>query len=382
MPELDYRAVFAASPTPYLLLSPAFTILDASEAYLRATMAERGAVVGRDVFEAFPANPEDPLAEGPRGLRASLERVLRERRPDGLPVLRYDVPIPAACGGGFEARFWKLLNAPVLGADGEVAAILHQREDVTAFVRLQADHLLAGDDDVAEARRVRDEFVDTVSHELRTPIHILMGFLDVLGRPSTGALSPRQLAYVERLREVARHLGRLVEDVLAIGQLRAGTFALQRVPLALGPLAETAVAHVGPLAEARGQRVELAAAAGLPLVYADTDRIGQVLYNLLSNAIRFSPAGSAIEVRVSAIEDAVRVEVRDPGPGIAREDVPRLFNRFTQLDMSDTRERGGVGLGLAIAKEFVEAHGGRMGVDTVLGQGSTFWFTLPRSETP
>ncbi|MCA1972678.1 MAG: PAS domain-containing protein, partial [Caenispirillum sp.] len=127
----DFRALFEASPTPFLVLSPDLQIVAVNDAYLRATMTERGTIVGRPMFEVFPDNPSDPAADGVSNLRASLHRVLETRRADAMPTQRYDIRRPTAEGGGFEPRWWNPLNTPVLDADGSVAAIIHRVADVT-----------------------------------------------------------------------------------------------------------------------------------------------------------------------------------------------------------------------------------------------------------
>ena len=133
--EPDFRALFEAAPGLYLALKPDLTIAAVSDAYLRATMTERGKILGRGIFEVFPDNPNDPKATGTRNLRASLERVLRERRPDTMAVQKYD--IRRAEDGAFEERHWSPVNIPVLGRDGEAAYIIHRVEDVTEFVALK-----------------------------------------------------------------------------------------------------------------------------------------------------------------------------------------------------------------------------------------------------
>ena len=135
----DFQALFEAAPTPYLVLAPPdFAIVAVNDAYLRATMSERGSLVGRTLFDAFPDNPDDPAATGVANLSASLARVLETRRADTMAVQRYDIPRPTAAGGGFEERWWTPVNTPVLGADGRVRFIIHRVEDVTETVRLRS----------------------------------------------------------------------------------------------------------------------------------------------------------------------------------------------------------------------------------------------------
>lgn len=138
LPDVDYRAVFSAAPGLFLLLTPDLRILDASDAYLHASMTRREQIVGRNLFDVFPENPDDPAATGERNVRASLNRVLDLRQPDVMAVQKYDIPRAPEAGGGFEERYWSPVNAPVLGEDGEIRFIIHRVEDVTEYVRLSA----------------------------------------------------------------------------------------------------------------------------------------------------------------------------------------------------------------------------------------------------
>jgi PAS domain S-box-containing protein len=134
---LDFRSLFESAPDCYLVLDPELVIVAVSDAYLRATMTRREEIVGRGLFEVFPDNPDDLQATGVGNLRASLDRVRRDRVADTMAVQKYDIRRPTSDGGGFEVRYWSPLNSPVLGADGELAYIIHRVEDVTEFVRLQ-----------------------------------------------------------------------------------------------------------------------------------------------------------------------------------------------------------------------------------------------------
>jgi two-component system, sensor histidine kinase len=137
VPTPDFRALFDATPGNYLVLGPGLMIVEVNDAYLRATLTQREDIIGCPLFEVFPDNPSDGAADGVRNLRASLERVLRHKRPDAMAVQKYDIPRPAVEGGGFEERYWSPLNTPVLDANGEVAWIIHRVEDVTDLVRLR-----------------------------------------------------------------------------------------------------------------------------------------------------------------------------------------------------------------------------------------------------
>ncbi|HEY0612395.1 MAG TPA: PAS domain-containing protein, partial [Chitinophaga sp.] len=137
MKEAIFRSVFEASPALHLLLSRELIIVAVTEAYLNATMTKREQIIGKHIFKIFPDNPDDATATGVRNLHASLNRVLAEKRPDTMPLQKYDVPRPESKGGGFEEKYWSPLNTPVLDAEGEVEYIIHQVEDVTAYVLLE-----------------------------------------------------------------------------------------------------------------------------------------------------------------------------------------------------------------------------------------------------
>ena len=139
LPTPDFQALFESEPGLYLVLTPALTIVAVSAAYLKATMTKREEILGRGLFEVFPDNPDDPTATGVRNLKASLERVLTNRVPDTMGVQKYDIRRPESEGGGFEERYWSPVNSPVLGADGNVAYLIHRVEDVTEFIRLKQE---------------------------------------------------------------------------------------------------------------------------------------------------------------------------------------------------------------------------------------------------
>ncbi|MFP5502749.1 MAG: sensor histidine kinase, partial [Candidatus Sericytochromatia bacterium] len=176
--------------------------------------------------------------------------------------------------------------------------------------------------------------------------------------------------------QATRALAGLVSGILDVCQLAAGTFQLHPRPIDLDEVIALATAEVRPQAEGKRQRLSVEIGE-LPVIEADDQRLHQVLTSLLGNAVKFTPEGGVIVLRARAEAGRVRLEVSDDGPGIAPEALPKLFEPFSQLDTATTRRTGGVGVGLAIAKALVEAHGGTIGVDSRVGCGSTFWLSLP-----
>lgn len=232
-----------------------------------------------------------------------------------------------------------------------------------------------------EARVAKEQFVANVSHELRTPLNMIVGFADtILQSPETygGRIPPALMADLAVIQRNAAHLSHLIDDVLDLSQIDAGQMALVREHVDLGSLVVDAATAVRPLYESRNLVLLTEVASGLPPVFCDGTRIREVLLNLLSNAGRFTERG-AVRVRAWPEGDDVMVAVADSGPGIAAEDLSKLFVPFQQLDGSIQRRYGGTGLGLAISRQFIELHGGRIWVESWPGSGTTFYFRLPVS---
>jgi signal transduction histidine kinase/CheY-like chemotaxis protein len=227
-----------------------------------------------------------------------------------------------------------------------------------------------------EANRLKSQFLANMSHELRTPLNSVINFAYLLGLGTEGPLTPGQEDLLNRIGEAGRHLLGLINDILDLAKIEAGRLELFIEDVDLQELITGVLStSVGLL---RGKPVELKreVPADLPLVKADRTRVRQVLLNLLSNAAKFTDAGS-ITVRAWADDEWVTLSVTDTGIGMKGEDVPKAFAEFVQLDGTLKRQAGGTGLGLPISKRFVEMHGGRLWAESELGKGSTFYFTLP-----
>ncbi len=258
---------------------------------------------------------------------------------------------------------------------GALVAIVGTLVDVTDQHRLEED-LRAARAEAEAASAVKSEFLANMSHELRTPLTSILGFADLLGEQTD--LSPNAQRYVARMHDASRALLCTVNDILDFSKLEAGHVTFQPRPMAPVTVARAALDLFTPQAGAKDLRLSLAGVTGDDLgVMLDPDRIRQILLNLVGNAVKFTAQGGVVlTVAYDREAQTLRFEVADTGVGIAPEKLGLLFQRFSQIDGGLSRA-GGAGLGLAICKGLVEAMGGTIGVDSLAGMGSRFWFTVP-----
>jgi two-component system phosphate regulon sensor histidine kinase PhoR len=225
--------------------------------------------------------------------------------------------------------------------------------------------------------QMRTDFVSNVTHELRTPLTSIRGFAETL---LEGALEDPDTArhFVGIIHREAEHLGQLIEDVLDLSRIEGGRWKVQKQPVRLQDVARETASRLAPKADSLGVALRTEIPGDLPEVLADAAKLPQVLFNLVDNAVKYTPSGGSVTVSALDQGPLLRVEVRDTGVGIPRADLSRLFERFYRVDKARSRATGGTGLGLSIVKHIVEAHGGTVGVESELGKGSTFFFTLPK----
>ena len=226
--------------------------------------------------------------------------------------------------------------------------------------------------------RMKAEFVSIVSHELRTPLTAIRGSLGLLAAGLLGTLTAKGNRMLEIAIANTDRLVRLINDILDVERLDSGREVLRRMNISSSQLVQHAVESMKPIADKAG--VMLAFAPSAWTVFADPDRIAQTLTNLIGNAIKFSPAESRIDLSTRLVNGMVAFSVRDEGRGIPTDRIEKIFERFHQVDASDTRQKEGTGLGLAICRSIVQQHGGTIRVESELGRGSTFTFTLPLAE--
>jgi PAS domain S-box-containing protein len=290
--------------------------------------------------------------------------VVRERTRDlvrgWLPFYQVEHRVRTASGGWR----WILSRAKVVERDstGRALRVAGTNVDVT---------------ERKEIERLKAEFVATVSHELRTPLTALIGALGLLDHQVAGKLPPEAGPLLGMARQNSERLAALINNILDIEKIEAGHMEFRLDDIPVRALLERAVSLNAPYAEKFGVRFELAQVPDETVVSGDEDRLLQVLTNLMSNAVKYSTAGSAVTVSAAVRDGLVRVAVADQGPGVPEAFRERIFSKFAQADGSDTRRKGGTGLGLSISRAIVEKLGGTMGYDSVSGKGATFYFDLP-----
>ena len=230
---------------------------------------------------------------------------------------------------------------------------------------------------IARVERTRRDFIANVSHELRTPLTSLLGYTETLLDES---FDPKAREFLEIIRRNAQRMSRLTEDLLTLARVESGEDRLQETPVSAQELLRDAQAAFSEITRNRGVTIEIAESQDFE-VLADKEAIHQVFSNLIDNALKYATGNKRIEIGATERTAEVEFYVRDFGPGIPSEHLPRLFERFYRVDKARSREAGGTGLGLAIVKHIVLNHGGRAGVNSELGHGSVFWFRLPLAET-
>jgi signal transduction histidine kinase/DNA-binding response OmpR family regulator len=249
------------------------------------------------------------------------------------------------------------------------------KKEVEEFSR----SILLAKEEVERGSKFKDQFLSTMSHELRTPLNAVLGFSDLLADERYGPLNERQQRYVSHIHTGGKHLLSLISDILDLSKIEAGRMELAIESLRVTTTLGEVISVMQPLAEKKSQVLTKVADPALS-IRADSTRFRQVLLNLVGNAIKFTPNGGRIELSAFLVQDKVRVEVRDNGPGIPPEEQQRIFEAFYRLRETGKKTEG-TGLGLAITHRLVELHGGELSLESKVGQGSCFYFSLPAAAT-
>ncbi len=328
------------------------------------SMVEGVAVVAGDERILYCNWAFEQILELPEGSSQGRTLVEALRQADLVALVRQALSGVEELTGEVEVgtvhrRNFSVTAAPVraAGANGAVL-VLH---DITELRRLE---------------RVRRDFVANVSHEFKTPLTAIQGFAETL---LSGALDDKanRNRFVEIIRDHARRLARLTDDLLKLSRIEAGQLGLEIRPIRVETLVNGCVETARLNAKARGLEIHVDLQENAPAVRGDGAQLGEVLQNLLDNALQYTPSGGQIEVKARSNGHDVIFTVSDTGIGIPESDLERIFERFYRVDAARSREAGGTGLGLAIARHIVEAHGGRIWVESAVGQGSRFHFSIP-----
>ena len=356
--ELDFQRLFEHSPDVLLVLlpdAPRFTMVGATNARLLATHTTREQLGGG----LFDLHPDDPAAS----LHASLMRVLATRAADTMAVQPHVIRLT---DGTTEVRYWSPTNLPVLDPSGEVRYILHRLEDVTERERASAR--------LGELDATKTAFFNNLSDELRTPLALVLGPLEQL---LEGPLEGPQKRAVELARDSALRLLALVDALLELSRLEAGTAHATYVPLDLATFSAELAGLFQAVIERAGIRFVIDCPAIAAQAWVDHEMWEKIVANLISNAFKFTFAGE-IAVRVREEPACFALEVADTGTGIPEDELPRIFERFHRVAGATGRSHEGAGLGLAVVRELVELHGGRVTVESAVGRGTTVRVELPK----
>ncbi len=314
-----------------------------------------------------------------------------------VPLRSSGVVIGSACAyNRLDRKFFTQHDVDLLSALGEQVAVGLDRAFMLEETRRNERELAAKNRELLRVTKLKDEFLANMSHELRTPLNAIIGFSDLLLMPEASILDEQQRDFLGSIARNGRHLLGLINNVLDLSKIEAGRMTVHLTRMDLRDSIQGAMTDTKSLRSAKNQLSTVEVGSEPLEVVADHTRIRQILYNLLSNAAKFTPDGGTIHLSALrtpvplpvpadrsgdkprlVTRDAVWISVRDSGIGIRPEDMGKLFQVFSQVDSSASRQQQGTGLGLALCKQFVELHGGTIGAESVYGGGSTFWFIVP-----
>ena len=398
----DIRGLFDSLPGLFLVLTPEFNVVTGSDAYFAATMTKREEVTGRNMFDIFPDNPDDPM-KGSVNVRASLERVLRTGQPDTMAIQKYDIRGP---DGVYEERYWSPVHTPLFGADGRLRYIIHRVEDVTEFMKQKRDKtsaaggpenlkvrleqmeaeiyqssqkVQAANEQLQVANRELEAFSYSVSHDLRAPLRHIDGFTSLLQKHVGATLDDKGQRYLTTISGAARQMGRLIDDLLAFSRI-------SRTELSTTDI-DTEALVAGVIRDGRFERLARPpqwSIAPLPHVRGDPAMLRQVWFNLVDNAVKYSGKAEHPKVTIATRIDPATGDhifsVSDNGVGFDMQYVAKLFGVFQRLH--GPAEFEGTGIGLANVQRIVVRHGGRVWAEGKVGEGATFSFSLPNRPAP
>jgi PAS domain S-box-containing protein len=366
------RSLFESNIDAIMTTDPAAIITDVNKQMEVLTGCTRDELIGAP-FKNYFTNPDQA--------EKSIKQVLREKK-----VTNYELTARARDGKETVVSF----NATTFyDRDRKLQGVFAAARDVTERKRL--DQVLQEKNIELESARsvaektnlAKSDFLANMSHELRTPLNSVIGFSEVLQDQMFGPINEKQHEYVNNILTSGRHLLSLINDILDLSKVESGKMELELGPVLLRESLDSAMMMLREKALKGGIELHLELAPEADVrIEADQRKLKQILFNLLSNAVKFTPAAGTVDVRAVRDGDFIEITVADTGIGIRQEDVPKLFQAFTQLESVYTKGFEGTGLGLALTRQLVELHGGRIWMESEFGAGSRFSFTIPLAQTP
>ena len=367
--DANYAFIFRRENDKYYLAASYGFAIEYREWMKRQSITiGRETLVGRTASQGHTVHIPDVLADPEYAWSESIKRG-GFRTMLGVPLLREGVPIGviAACRSIVQPFTEKQIDLLTTFADQAVIAI----ENVRLFDEIQDKSR-----QLEVASQHKSQFLANMSHELRTPLNAILGYTELMADGIYGELPEKTMGVLKRLESNGRHLLGLINDVLDLSKIEAGQLVLELTDYSLEDIAQTVRSTLEPLAADKKLTFKVEVTPKMPPGHGDGRRLTQVVINLVGNAIKFTDAGEVV-IKATATDGSFHLSVRDTGPGISTADQAKLFQEFQQADNAITRKKGGTGLGLAISKRIVEMHGGRIWVESQVGQGSTFAFTVP-----
>lgn len=329
-------------------------------------------VIGKTDFDIFPKERASLMAKDDRYVietgKPIIDKVERATRPDGID------------------NYVSTTKIPRYDADGKIIGLIGITRDITR--RMQVERLKEEKEKIAEKlevleelNRMKSDFVSVVSHELRTPLTIIKEAVGLVSDGTAGGINDNQRSLLSKAHNNIERLRHMVDELLDISRIESERFRLHYSLVNLGDLLQDSMGFFKKMAGEKGVNLKYNIPRRQFNIFIDAERVNQVISNLITNAIKFTESGGKVRMEVKLLPDMIRIGVLDTGIGIAKADMPRLFNKFVQVSRVKAAEKKGVGLGLSIAKELVVKHGGSIWAESRLGAGSKFFFTLPRIYT-
>lgn len=418
---IDFQKVFLSAPSLFLIVSTDFTILALNDSYERATMKKREEMIGRNLFEVFPDNPDDKSADGVSNLSKSLHSVLKDKKTHTMAVQRYDVQRP---DGTFEVRYWSPINIPIFNSKNEIDYIVHRVEDVTEFITLKDEQsknenitlglqkkvnemeveivkrsreiqklnfeleqkvkertetILKREKTLAKQNQILksqnkelEQFTYITSHDLQEPLRTLVSFTELLEKEFAGKLEGNGDIYIDFISQSSRRMQELVKGLLDYSRIGREK---QLVEVDCNQIVKDVLSDMAiTLAESKAK----ISVGNLPKLKGYSTELRQLFQNLISNAVKFRKKDVIPEVKIAVQEEKENwlFSIQDNSIGIDEKNMHKLFVIFKRLNNRDEYE--GTGIGLAHCKKIVELHGGTIWAESKLGEGSTFKFTIQK----